>query len=228
MKKLLLLTLCLVLLVACLASCDSSGQNNTYNPSTNNSGTSNTDTKTQAQYECGKEAYDELIKAANLCETYGNVVYDAWYFAIYKADDYTGSNIVSAFASETGLSVSDVNEAIKELSGEDTLPSYLLTYALSDISLAVDVGIKALELNGTLAQLDKALTNAKSKLKTMTQEYSDYSEYPSLKSLYSTVDSYATFIKDPSGSFEQLKTTIENYETEIRTLRSDLSFVFDD
>ena len=105
----------------------------------------------------------------------------------------------------------------------------LLPYILKqEFTYAVIIVEQAYINNGTVQRLNDALANAKNELKTMTQEYSDYSEYPNLKSYYSEVSSYAEFAQNPNGSFEQLKTTIETYEREIRTYKSDMSFVFED
>lgn len=222
MKRLLIMILCISMLLFVFVGCDSNNFGNTSNP---DKGIQNAEqNKTEAQFECGKKAYNELNTASAICEDMGDAIYGAWYFAIYKADDYSSSSIVSAFASETGLSSTDIYSAGEALGYSSTL----LPYALEDFNTAVFLVLEAFEANGQTKQLDTALANAKAELKTMTSEYSDYSHYPTLKSFYSEVDSYATFLKSPSGSFEQLKTTIETYEKEIRTYKSDLSFVFED
>ena len=209
MKKLLICLLCFSTLLAVFVGCDSK-----------ESAIDNT----QAQFECGKKAYNELVSASVICEEMGDAVYGAWYFAIYKFDDYGWINSVSGLSKETGISVTDILNA-----GEAFGYSYEgIHKALEDFNVAVCIVLKAYEINGKTEQLNTALTNAKSELKTMTEKYSDYSQYPALKSFYSEVDSYATFLKSPSGSFEQLKTTIETYEKSIRTYKSDLSFVFED
>jgi hypothetical protein len=215
MKKLLIFLLCFSTLLAVFVGCGSKGSQNAGNTQTDIS---------QAQFECGKKAYDELVTASVICEEMGDAVYGAWYFAIYKADDYSGSSRITYFSSETGLSSSDIYAAGEALG----YSSAVLPYALEDFSSAVFIVLQAFETNGKTKQLDTALTNAKTELKTMTEKYSDYSQYPALKSFYSEVDSYATFLKSPSGSFEQLKTTIETYEKSIRTYKSDLAFVFED
>ena len=81
--------------------------------------------------------------------------------------------------------------------------------------------------NGTYTKAEELLASAKESLKSVTNDYSDYTGYPTLKSYYSEVSSYLEFAKSPSGSFSQLKTTIDNYETKMRTYKSDLSFIFD-
>ena len=214
MKKFLICLLCFSMLLIAFVGCDSKAP----------AGSTSQDDPTKAQFECGKKAYDELVKASTICEDMGDALYGAWYFAIYEADDYSGSSRISAFASETGLSSSDIYAVGEEMGYNSTL----LPYALDDFSTAVYVVLAVYEANGKTEELNTALANAKTELKTMTEKYSDYSQYPSLKSFYSEVDSYATFLKSPSGSFEQLKTTIETYEKSIRTYKSDLSFVFED
>lgn len=176
--------------------------------------------KTEAQFDCGKKTFDSLNEASDICITMMDSIYEGWRFAIYDADEYSGSTAVREFASEVGLSSYEINSVLTEygLDGSD----------LEDFSVAVSVISEVFENNGTIETLDNALAAAKDELKTMTAEYSDYSEYPTLKSYYSKVSSYAEFVKEPSGSFEQLKSTIEDYENEIRTYRSDLEFIFEE
>lgn len=225
MKKIIAGILCICLLTTALYGCNSSSDAQpTESTLPTENITTTTISRTQLEYECGKKAYDELIIAADICENMASGIYEAWRFAIYDADDYSSYNMVSAFSSETGVSVTDLNKAAEALE----VSSKVLYILLEDFSSAVTIILKAYEVNGTIERLDGALTHAKAELKTMTQEYSDYSQYPTLKSFYSEVDSYASFLKDPSGSFSQLQTTIENYRNQIRTYKSDLSFVFED
>ena len=186
--------------------------------------------KSEAQYACGKAAYEQLNTAADICIEMMDSIYDAWYFAIYDADDYSNSTVVLEFASEVNLTKSEVEEAYMDVFGDaGAKDASLLPYILKqEFTYAVIIVEQAYINNGTVQRLNDALANAKNELKTMTQEYSDYSEYPNLKSYYSEVSSYAEFAQNPNGSFEQLKTTIETYEREIRTYKSDMSFVFED
>ena len=77
------------------------------------------------------------------------------------------------------------------------------------------------------ADAQSCIDNAKAYLKEVTNKYADYTAYPTLKLYYSEVSSYLEFAKSPSGSFSQLKTTIDNYETNIRTYENDLSFTLE-
>ena len=208
MKKFLTLLLSIILTITCLGCKNSE------------------DSKTKKQYECGKTAYDELLSAADICFTIGSTIYDAWYFAIYEADEYGYSTILSNFCEKTNLSITDVKKTLTFYDIDESTAYYLGIW--EDFNYTVNIANKTLELNGTIKKLDTHIFNAKEQLKTMTQQYSDYSEYPTLKSLFSKIDSYAIFLKNPTGSFEQLKSTIEGYNNDIRTLKSDLSFIFED
>jgi len=219
MKKLVLVLLCMVLVFS-MIGCDSDAKAKAEAEAAA--------ARTKAQFECAKKTYDELVAASKICEAIGDAVYSAWYFAIYEADEYTvmSDEKVEAFCEEVGISDSDLKKGLKAYKGDDFV-IYLPMY-LDDFNDAVWIVLFALEENGVISQMDTSLATAKSELKTMTHEYSDYSHYPNLKSFYTQVNSYAEFLKSPSGSFEQLKVTIENYETGIRTYKADLAFVFEE
>lgn len=65
-------------------------------------------------------------------------------------------------------------------------------------------------------------------MKKMSEKYSDYEHYPSLKKYYTETKSYFDFCKAPTGSFEQVKTTINDYRNDIREYVSDLDYIFED
>ena len=179
------------------------------------------DNKTEAQFECGKKTYDSLNVASDICIELVTKTYNAWKFAIYDGDE--GS--VSDFADEVNLSEDELRQAFESFSG---VPGSLLFLYLDDISATTWTVIEAYKLNGKIGEMDDAIATAKAELKTMTSKYADYSEYPTLKLYYSEVNSYAEFAKSPECSFEQLKTTMEEYEKEIRTYKADLEFIFED
>jgi hypothetical protein len=182
----------------------------------------------QKQYECGKSAYDSLTRSEDICVQMADVVYEAWYFAIYDAEDYSSdSSRISAFAEEVGLTKSELRTAFKNCLDTDECSDSLLSYALSEFSYAVEIACQAYVDKGLVAELDAELANAKDQLKIITEEYPDYSEYPMLKTYYAKVNSYAEFVKDPTGSFNQLSSTVETYEREIRDCRRDLEIVFE-
>ena len=213
MKKLVLVLLCMVLVFS-MIGCDSEAK-----------AKAKAESREKAEFECGKKTYDDLVAASELCEDISYAVYGAWYFSIYEYDDYdTLFRKNAAFSSRVGIW--DLEEFLKTSKGIDDERDWVLY--LDDFNYSVDLVIEYLTANGEIAQLNTLLANAKSELKSMTQKYSDYTYYPALKQFYAQVVSYAEFITKPTGSFRELKSTIENYENEIRTYKADLAFVFED
>ena len=86
----------------------------------------------------------------------------------------------------------------------------------------------AYKANGKVAEAQAALDEAKAQMKTLSQEYSDYEHYPNLKGYYTTTSSFFNFCVDPTGSFEQVKQTINDYKNEARDYISDLDYIFED
>ena len=175
------------------------------------------------EYEQAQKAYAELNKAANLCEDAMDVVYGAWYFAIYEAEmGVSNYKNYDGFEARTGLKYSEIETAMQSLG-----LSYDKAYYLTEISYAVKIAQLCLINKNVYADAQSCIDNAKAYLKEVTDKYADYTAYPTLKLYYSEVSSYLEFAKSPSGSFSQLKTTIDNYETNIRTYKNDLSFTLE-
>ena len=86
----------------------------------------------------------------------------------------------------------------------------------------------AYEVNGMIETAETALNDAKSQMKTLSEEFSDYEHYPNLKGYYTTTSSFFDFCVNPTGSFEQVKTTINDYRNEARDYISDLDYIFEE
>lgn len=69
---------------------------------------------------------------------------------------------------------------------------------------------------------------AKAQMKNLSENYSDYEHYPNLKGFYTTTSSFFDFCQNPTGSFEQVKTTINDYRNKARGYISDLDYIFED
>ena len=212
-------------------------------------GGNNAKSKEQAAFDNAQKAYDALCDAADETISIMNSVYGAWYFGIYKLSDYKTSKSagkLSGFAKETGLSELTIKNAINEyyvnyfkiLSGDteefkeldkETMDILVDShiYGIEDFNGCLELVYLVFEAEGITNNLNENLTIAKDTLKIMTNDFDDYKHYPTLKDFYSKVSSYAEFAQSPSGSFQQLKDTINDYENSIRTYRTDLSFVFD-
>ena len=72
------------------------------------------------------------------------------------------------------------------------------------------------------------MEEAKAEMKEMSEKYSDYEHYPNLKGYYTTTNAFFAFCQNPTGSFEQVKTTINDYRNDARSYKSDLDYMFED
>ena len=61
----------------------------------------------------------------------------------------------------------------------------------------------------------------------LSEKYSDYEHYPALKGYYTTTNAFFDFCQSPSGSFEQVKTTINEYRNDARNYDKDLNYKHD-
>lgn len=185
----------------------------------------------ESEFKSANDAYDYLTETHELCVDVMDSIYGAWYFAIYEADDYSSTqSCFNAFCSEAKLDYNDalkaLNEVLQSMGYSDPTGIQQLA-GLRTFSVTVAVVQRVYKNNGVYDQMDSNLSKAKTSLKTVTNSYSDYTGYPTLKSYYSEASAYAEFCKSPTGSFGQLKSTIDTYETNLRNYKNDLSFIFD-
>lgn len=187
-------------------------------------GETETEVDNQAyEYEQAQKAYAELNKAAELCVQAMDAIYGAWYFSIYEAkfgtSDYKNYD---GFEARTGIEYKEIEAAMSSIG-----LSYDQSYYLTEASYAVKIAQICLINRYTYSDAHAYIDNAKAYIKELTNEYADYTAYPTLKLYYSEISSYLEFIESPSGSFSQLQTTIDTYETNIRTYKNDLSFTLE-
>ncbi|MBQ7290574.1 MAG: hypothetical protein IJW76_02485 [Clostridia bacterium] len=214
MKKILSLILVVIML---LSVCSCGGDNNS---------TGTTESPKEIEYIAAEKAYTELIEAHNLCVSAMDSIYGAWYFSIYEYDDYYGTSGFNEFCDKANVDPTELINAISDFAGYSVSKS--TAYGLFeefDYSTYF-VGI-VLKNNGTYEKINGHLASAKESLKSVTNEYSDYTGYSVLKSYYSEIKAYGEFCESPTGSFSQLKTTVDNYETNLRNYKNDLSFIFE-
>ena len=77
-------------------------------------------------------------------------------------------------------------------------------------------------------EVQTAINTAKEQMKKLSDKYSDYEHYPNLKGYYTTTSSFFDFCQNPTGSFEQMKNTINDYKNEARDYISDLDYIFEE
>ena len=169
-------------------------------------------------YKNAKEAYEKLKEVAELCVSGMDVIYGAWYFGIYDADD--------AYMFDYQLSMEVPGFSSDEIEAARNALGISERTAKSDWQYSLWIVEEAITMRGDYDTINANMAAAEKVLQSLTEEYDDYTYYPKLKDYYASIKSYVEFFTSPTGSFKQLADTINNYENGIRTLESDVSFLF--
>lgn len=201
--------------------------------------------KTKKAFEASKAAYQNVNAAYEISEVFGSDIYEAWRLGIYDDEEIIDEGC-SYLAKELHLSKDELEEGaaytIASLSGDDwetctnedknkykKMVDYMFKLMEDDLfSWCVEVVSNSYIANGKTAEAQEYLDAAKGQMKDLSENYSDYEHYPALKGYYTTTSSFFDFCQNPTGSFEQLKTTIENYKTDARDFNADLDYIFED
>lgn len=197
-------------------------------------------------FNTSKEAYDKVAIAYEITENFGSDLYEAWRLGIYE-DEEMLDNGIECLASELSLSEDELRDGVAyvfavNMAGEDWTEvseedkeefrknaDYAFMLMEEDLfSFCVMVVTGAYNANGKVAEAQTALDEAKTLMKELSEEYSDYEHYPNLKGYYTTTSSFFDFCQNPSGSFEQVKNTINDYKNEARDYISDLDYIFEE
>lgn len=192
-----------------------------------------------------KAAYDNVGIAYRITEQFGSDIYEAWRLGIYEDDAILGEG-VKFLATKLSLSEEDLGNGVayvmndllglewSELTEEDRkayAENATLFFSMMEdnlFSFCVMVVVGSYKTNGKVEEAETALDLAKTQMKELSDKYSDYEHYPNLKEYYTTTSSFFDFCQDPTGSFEQVKDTINDYENNIRDYISDLDYIFEE
>lgn len=192
-------------------------------------------------FEASKIAYNNVDIAYGITEQFGDDVYAAWHAGIYDEEELFKKG-VAYLATELHLSEDELKEGVYyvvagllgEMSDKDKA---LLTNNTAGIfkimedelfSFCVRVVTSAYIVNGKVEEAQTALNIARTQMKELGSEYSDYEHYASLKEYYTTTVSFFEFCQNPTGSFEQIKITINDYTNKIRDCKMELDYIFED
>lgn len=190
-------------------------------------------------FEASKAAYDSINEAYVIVEKLGSDIYEAWRLGIYEDDELFDAG-VKHLATEVSLSEDELLAGmlyyLEELFDEDYSDALTVSNSggifeiFDDVlfSFCVDIVVDAYKVNGKLDEVQAALDTAKGRMKELSEKYSDYEHYPNLKGFYTTTTAYFSFCQNPTGSFEQLKDTVNEYRKEARDYINDLNYVFED
>lgn len=199
--------------------------------------------KNQKAFEASKAAYQNVNAAYEIVEDMGNDIYGAWRMGIYDDDELMDEGCAH-LASELSLSEDELIEGVvgtlSAALGDDAMDeetkqkvrdnSEIFFTAFEDnlFTFCVEVVKQAYIANGKADEAGKYLQDAKAQMKDMSENYSDYEHYPALKGYYTTTSSFYDFCTNPQGSFDQIKTTIEDYRGEARDYNADLDYIFEE
>ena len=197
-------------------------------------------------FDASKAAYESIEAAYEITEKFGEDIYEAWRMGINEKDEIMDEGL-GYLSAELNLTEEELVEGMAymwavdvsgldwdELSEEDKesyrgMESLVFIMFEDDFfSMCVWMIDAAYEVNGMIETAETALNDAKSQMKTLSEEFSDYEHYPNLKGYYTTTSSFFDFCVNPTGSFEQVKTTINDYRNEARDYISDLDYIFEE
>lgn len=196
-------------------------------------------------FEASKAAYDNIAIAYAITERFGTDLYEAWRLGIYDKDEIIDDG-AKHLATELSLSADEIRTGtaytIATMLGEDwnemseddknkyidNADSFFEVMEDDLFSFCVMCVTGAYTVNGNVEEAQTALDAAKAQMKELSQEYSDYEHYPNLKGYYTTTSSFFDFCNNPTGSFEQVKDTINDYKNKARDYISDLNYIFED
>lgn len=196
-------------------------------------------------FDASKVAYDNIDIAYEITEQFGSDLYEAWRLGIYDKDEILDDG-AKYLATELSLSADEIRAGVAytvatmlgenwdEMSEEDknkyidNADSFFSAMEDDLFSFCVMTVTGAYTVNGEVEEAQVALDTAKAQMKELSAEYSDYEHYPNLKGYYTTTSSFFDFCNNPTGSFEQVKETINDYKNEARDYISDLDYIFED
>ena len=193
-------------------------------------------------FKASYDAYTNISTAYEIIEEFGSDIYEAWRMGIYDDDEILDDG-AAHLATELSLTADEIRagavytvyedewDTMSEKEKEEKMDyADLYFYLMEDnlFSFCVMVVSNAYIVNGKVAKAQTALDAAKAQMKELSADYSDYEHYPNLKGYFTTTSSFFEFCQDPTGSFEQVKDTINKYRNDARDFISDLNYIFED
>ncbi len=209
-------------------------------------------------FEASKAVYDNICTAYEIIEEFGKDVYEAWVMGIYDADDFYDEGVyhLTSKTSVTKEELPDgYVYAIKKVFGEEMYEEIreiagvtgddkeavnldnsgmMLRFLVKEMNMVslftfiVYMVIGVYEANGKIDKARVALDNAKVQMKELSEKYGDYEHYSSLKGFYTTATAFFDYCQNPTGSFDQMKDTVNEYQKEARDYINDLNYAFED
>lgn len=193
-------------------------------------------------FDTSKAAYDNISIAYEITEQFGSDIYEAWRLGIYDKDEILDDG-AAHLAKELSLSADEIRagavytvyqdewDTMSEAKKDELIAKADNLFSLMEedlFSFCVMTVSNAYAVNGKIEEAQTALDAAKALMKDLSSDYSDYEHYPNLKGYFTTASSFFEFCQNPTGSFEQIKETVNDYKNEARDYISDLDYIFED
>lgn len=197
-------------------------------------------------FALSRKAYQEINSAYDIIKEFGSDVYKAWNLGVSEPANIQKKGI-PFFVDELSLSEEEVKAGLGYgmANGENKVWSNLSDaekkeylekadtfFQVTPNNLVLQYSIYAVPFsyiaNGKTEEVQEKLDSAKLAMRELSEKYADYEHYPNLKGYYTTTASYFEFCQKPTGTFEMLETTINDYRNEIREYSNDLDFIFGD
>lgn len=195
-------------------------------------------------FELSKSAYSNINEAYDITFQFSFDLYEAWRIGVYEEDDANGNfaKYISSklmYTSEDELKAGIARalawhrdeKAWNDLSEAEK--NEYIEYAGSDFSVYSSFAVfcvlsmqNTYYLNGKMEEAEGLLETAKEQMKELSEKYSDYKHYPSLKGFYTTTSAFFDVTSHGGVSFNQYKDLQNQYEKEARDYVSDLDFIF--
>lgn len=151
----------------------------------------------------------------------------AWYFAIYKSDDYSGADaIITAFASYTGVKKDLV---IKSVDKYLTLNGFNITEITRWAVLGTNGGAVFVITDIMSGMLDAAKTgilSAKEYYEKMSDDYDNVSKKSIIYLYLSEMINYYNFLISPTGSYSTLSGTLSSFKNNCAKYESQLYIAY--
>ena len=205
-------------------------------------------------FELSKSAFDNIQEAYEKLDIIGNDILSVWNLGIYS--DYElrqwGEGL-DLFCNNVSLSRDDVLDGLaylewkaeNELNYEyykesvreyDDLHFYsphvedcgLLWRYDNTFSACIDLVVESYRQNGMLAEIESLLSQASQDIKELSENHSDYEHYENVKKYFSAVNTYFNFCSNPSGTLEQAKENINNYNNTANECYNSLYYFFEE
>jgi len=184
-------------------------------------------------FEVSREAFDKINTAYGMVNDYSKDIYEAWRLGVNSRSSYDDEYELEAFADELDIELIYIQQAIAKLLYK---PNYeygdweMLKWFYNDsfFSACVDVASTAYVCRGDVDQITVLLQDAKTLMKQLSSDYSDYEHYPSLKEYFTNTLAFFDFCQNPEGTFEQVVETFNTYRNTARECFFDLNYVFED